>query len=306
VNVTVVGAGIIGLTTAVALQSAGHSVRVLAEKPGLASTSGAAGAVWYPFRAGPPQKVAQWARVTRERLESIAADVPEAGVDVLTMYEFVDDRSPPWWADAVDDLVFLEGSLPYPARAAWVFRAPRVDPTLYLAWLERQLVEPVRLGRIDALDGVEGDLVVNCTGLGSRALLADQELVGLFGQTVLVQPGTLSRTNVLTDERDQDVLFYAIPRREEVVLGGCAIETPLDEPPPPTEAMQLLILERCRAAGYEPGEVVGARTGLRPYRPQVRVERQGRLIHNYGHGGAGYTLAWGCAEEVVTIVAADM
>jgi D-amino-acid oxidase len=130
--------------------------------------------------------------------------------------------------------------------------------------------------------------------------------VGLFGHTELVQPGTHSRTNVLTDERDQDVLFYAIPRREEVVLGGCAIETPLDEPPPPTEAMQLLILERCRAAGYEPGEVVGARTGLRPYRPQVRVERQGRLIHNYGHGGAGYTLAWGCAEEVVTLVAADM
>ena len=50
--------------------------------------------------------------------------------------------------------------------------------------------------------------------------------------------------------------------------------------------------------------------GLRPYRPEgfvVDAERVGNklLIHNYGHGGAGITLSWGCADEVVATVAAS-
>ena len=50
---------------------------------------------------------------------------------------------------------------------------------------------------------------------------------------------------------------------------------------------------------------VGAKVGLRPFRKQVRLElelrTQGRIVHCYGHGGAGYTLAWGCAEEVAAL-----
>jgi D-amino-acid oxidase len=47
--------------------------------------------------------------------------------------------------------------------------------------------------------------------------------------------------------------------------------------------------------------------GLRPTRNEVRLEEQAgtgpaRLIHNYGHGGAGVSLAWGCAHEVATLI----
>jgi len=47
--------------------------------------------------------------------------------------------------------------------------------------------------------------------------------------------------------------------------------------------------------------------GLRPISPRVRVEVEllapGRVIvHDYGHGGAGVTLSWGCATEVVRLV----
>ena len=52
--------------------------------------------------------------------------------------------------------------------------------------------------------------------------------------------------------------------------------------------------------------IVGGTVGLRPSRTEVRLEFEkvgGRtVIHNYGHGGAGVTLSWGCAEEVVEIV----
>jgi D-amino-acid oxidase len=42
--------------------------------------------------------------------------------------------------------------------------------------------------------------------------------------------------------------------------------------------------------------------GLRPYRAEVRLERAGRILHNYGHGGAGYTLSRGCAEEIAQLI----
>ena len=44
------------------------------------------------------------------------------------------------------------------------------------------------------------------------------------------------------------------------------------------------------------------RVGLRPARSSVRLERDGRVVHCYGHGGAGVTLAWGCAAEVAGLV----
>jgi D-amino-acid oxidase len=53
--------------------------------------------------------------------------------------------------------------------------------------------------------------------------------------------------------------------------------------------------------------VLAERVGLRPFRRSgVRLERDqlrdGRtVIHNYGHGGAGFTLSWGCAREVLDI-----
>jgi D-amino-acid oxidase len=53
------------------------------------------------------------------------------------------------------------------------------------------------------------------------------------------------------------------------------------------------------------GTVLRDQTGLRPVRPTVRVEREGRVVHNYGHGGAGYTLSWGCAQEVVRLLVGE-
>jgi D-amino-acid oxidase len=54
-------------------------------------------------------------------------------------------------------------------------------------------------------------------------------------------------------------------------------------------------------------KLLGAKVGLRPFRPKgIRLERtrlrDGRpLVHNYGHGGAGFTVSWGCAEAVLQL-----
>lgn len=305
-QVTVVGAGVSGLSSALALQQAGHEVQVVAAQKGVETTSGAAGAVWYPFRADPPDRVNGWASRTREYLAELAASTPEAGVDVLTLYELVDDDSRPWWAASAGEIRFVERGkdTPFslPSRGAWVFQAPRVVPALHLGWLEGQLRRPVEIKTVASLEGLPGDVVVNCTGLGARTLCQDSELIAVFGQTLMVTGSSFDRTRVISDERDMNEMFYAIPRRDEVLLGGCAIDSDDDCSLDPGAELRDAILERARRLGFDPGTVQGERCGLRPYRSSVRVEREGRIVHNYGHGGAGYTLARGCAEEVVRLV----
>ena len=302
-RVTVVGAGVSGLTTAVVLQRRGHDVQVVAAKPGLESTSGAAGAIWLPVRIEAGGREFGWAQRSYRVLLDLARTTPEAGVDVLTAFEVVEDTERPWWADAVEGLALAEGGETYPCERTWTFLSPRVEPALHVPWLESQLERPVEWREVADLAAEPGDAVANCTGLAARELCGDGELVGVFGQTVIVEPGTLRMDTFIGDERDQSAIFYSIPRRREVLLGGCRVAMPgVREVPEPDGGLREAILARARAAGYEPGRVIRERCGLRPVRSRVRLEREGRVVHNYGHGGAGYTLAWGCAEEVAALL----
>jgi D-amino-acid oxidase len=57
-RVIVLGAGVVGLTTAVRLLEAGCDVRVVADAAGEGTTSYAAAGIWFPTHVGPPGKVA--------------------------------------------------------------------------------------------------------------------------------------------------------------------------------------------------------------------------------------------------------
>ena len=305
-DVTVVGAGVVGLTVAVVLEQAGHRVQVVAEARDGATTSSVAGAIWLPYRCGPVARVAAWAAATRAWLTSLAARAPEAGVDVLTAYELTAGDEPPWWCAAAGDV--RRGPAPVVgASPAWIFAAPRVDPPLHLAWLAGQLARPLEERAVSSLAGEPGDAVVNCTGLGARSLCADDELEPLLGQVVVALPGELDLTSSLGDARDPDAMFYAIPRRDEVVLGGCALPWPRGAPPPPPDpAITARILAQAAALGLRPGPILRERVGLRPFRATVRLERDAarpRVVHCYGHGGAGFTLAHGCALDVAALLA---
>ena len=72
--------------------------------------------------------------------------------------------------------------------------------------------------------------------------------------------------------------------------------------------MHEAIVSRVRSVVPELADavVLGSRVGLRPVAPAVRLARlplgDQEVVTNYGHGGAGVTLSWGCAAEVVRLV----
>jgi D-amino-acid oxidase len=304
VTICVVGAGVIGLTTALELEAAGHTVELVAEHTLEQTTSAVAGAVWFPYQVGPPDRVPTWAARTRARLLSIADEFPEAGVDILDGYECASDDAPPWWAASVE--VRTVTAPVAAAPEAWHFLAPRAQPSLFLPWLMSRIRAPITRRRITAWQDLDAARIINCTGLGARELTGDRKLVAMRGQVAIAEPGSIPAGTSFTDDRGPDPLFYAIPRRGQVVLGGTCELVDNHDPCIPDPAVRERILTQCRNLGWEPGAVIRDRVGLRPYRPSVRLEfddTDPRVLHNYGHGGAGFTLCFGCAEEVVELCA---
>ena len=304
-QISVIGAGVSGLTCAVALRRAGFDAQVIAAESPTQTTSMAAAAVWTVPGSEPNSRAFSWSLRSREVFAHLAAD-PASGVVGLRQRELEVAEPAPlgWKADWIRPLTPDE--IPSGYRAGWMIDGYRIDPETYLGWLSKELERlggNLTLSRLAQLD--EGDgLVVNCTGLGARELCQDLDLVPIRGQVVLFAKSGIDMG--VSDENDPGRITYVYPRNSHVVLGGTRQMG--DWNLHPDRATTDRILSDClrlepRLAG---GEVLGARVGLRPGRHEVRLE-QGRLadgrpvIHNYGHGGMGYIFSWGCAEEVTTL-----
>ncbi len=301
-RVAVVGAGVIGLTCAHRLARAGHEVEVWSRDRFDGTTSAVAAAVWYPYRAFPEDAVTRWAAATYDML-SILSVRPETAVALVRGRElFREPRPDPWWAPAVPRLRRAK-DLPPGYADGYEFAAPVVRMPAYLHWLVDELAAAgvgFRHRALTDLAEVRADVVVNAAGLGARELVGDPELTGVRGQVVRVaDPGLAGWT---IDEGHPDGLVYVVPRGTDVVCGGTALVG--DESREPDPAAAAAILARCAQVVPElaGAPVLGHGVGIRPARTTVRLERVGDVVHCYGHGGAGVTLSWGCADEVTRLV----
>jgi D-amino-acid oxidase len=301
----VVGAGVVGLSCAVRLAEAGHQVDVVARDLPLETTSAVAAALWYPYRAYPFERVTGWAQRSYDEFVRLAESSPKAGVNLVPGTEvFRQPTADPWWRAAVPALERVR-ALPDGYRDGWSFSAPVIEMPVYLGWL-RQRLETLggtvtRMALTALPDGAGGALVVNACGLAGRSLADDSTLLPVRGQVVYVEQFGLDRW-WLSPEGPT----YIVPRSHDVVVGGTDEEGSWDRRPDPTTAERILE----RATGLLPElagvRVTGHRVGLRPARSTVRLEEErradgSRVIHCYGHGGAGVTLSWGCADEVLAL-----
>ncbi|MDN3246942.1 FAD-dependent oxidoreductase [Streptomyces sp. ZSW22] len=304
-RVVVVGAGVAGLTTAVVLAEAGAALHVIAEQvPG--TTSLAAGAMWGPYLVEPKDKVDQWGQRSLEIFRELAQD-PATGVRLTSGIEASrTTEAAPDWATTLPGFRPCErAELPAGFMAGYRFTVPLIDMPTYLDYLLCRLrdaggvVEQRRLTLLS--DAGPASAIVNCAGLGARDLIPDPDLRPIRGQHVVVtNPGLTEFFSEDTGLSPDLLCFY--PHGDTVVLGGTAIDGEGDLAP--DEKVAAGILARC--VEVEPRlaqvRVLEHRVGARPTRATVRVEEEvGEdgtvVVHNYGHGGAGVTLSWGCAEE---------
>lgn len=311
-RIVVVGAGITGLSTAVSLLDAGHRVRVVAAKHGAATTSALAAAVWFPTHVGPTERVLRWGADTFGELSHQAATQVPGVVMRESLGLYRESPGEPEWAAAVGGVrPAAADELPPGYRHGLRFAVPLAEMPRYLPWLVgrfRNLGGEFTQRQVGSLDelGDRTDVVVNCAGLGARELVGDPSVYPVRGQIVRVSnPGL---TMSVRDEQHPGGRAYVHPRIDDCILGGTLEEGRWDTTV--DLAAAAAIIERCcdLVPALRSARVLEHVVGLRPGRSTVRLEEGelldsgARVVHNYGHGGAGVTLSWGCAHEVVQLV----
>jgi D-amino-acid oxidase len=310
-EIIILGCGVIGLTTAVQLSEKGYPVTIRTWKRPPFTTSDKAAAFWSPYRIGEDERTFEWIRETYRALESISRTTG-SGVSMIRLDKYLkdpEDHSDAWWLNAIPEHQYTalnSTDLPPGYRSGWRASVPLMETPLYLPYLldrfERAGGTVIAGEEIkDVRTYLSADRwVVNCTGLGSRALMKDDSVIPVRGQiAVLRAPGVHS---IMVDA-DQPI--YLVPRTDGCIIGGTYEREKWEEEPEP--AAIDAILERAGQlwAGLDTRSLLRSYAGLRPYRPTVRLEADPDypgLLHNYGHGGAGFTLSWGAADSISRMI----
>ena len=277
VRVTVLGAGVVGLTVAHELAEAGATVTVVSDRPASTSVSAVAAAIWFPYGSEASTQVRSWLVTTYARFAALAED-PRTGVDQRegTVVERVShpDRT---WTDAVPAWrPATHEQLPEGALSGVRTTVPVITMGQYLTWLLAQCHAKgvgFRTATVRTPDALaqDADLVVVAAGMQSGALLGDGSMFPVRGQVVrLPNPGL---REWITDEGNPAGLTYVVPRRHDIVCGGTADVGNSDQEVDADTQSDILRRATALVPALAGLPVLSGAVGLRPARHRVRVER---------------------------------
>lgn len=306
-SVTVVGSGIIGLTSAIALQENGFNVTLIAKERFEKTLSSKVGAIWFPFEIQPIEKTNHWATLSYERYK---LDVTNTnGVSFIPFLTAYTDTSNTDWTTRLPEGTVRKAlpiELPSGINKAYISIVPLAEPLLYLPYLFEKFIRQGGVFQQKEITSLHelatlNTLVINCTGLGAKALCNDTDLHPMRGQILRCKKMNVSS---FAESTQKNALSYIINRSTDCVIGGTDYENDWNINIESSDTA--LILSRIKAIGLSDNspEILEEIVGLRPRRSQVRFEFDSdfkNVFHNYGHGGAGFTVAWGCAIEVAAL-----
>ncbi|XP_026727635.1 D-amino-acid oxidase [Trichoplusia ni] len=319
-KIAVVGAGINGLACAVKIKEKyrDFEVVIISSEFTPNTTGDGSGGLWYPYLTGdnPHNLLEKWSGETYRFLHKLWKSGGH-NICLMPMYNLYREKERfkrPAWCNTVYGYQELNSkqleyfSNLYSARytAGQTFISFISSPPKMLAYLQERFVKgngQLLRAKVTSLEDPllqEYDVVVNCTGIQARFIVPDEKVRPYRGQIVKVKAPWVLHTII-----DEDGSNYIIPNAATVVLGG-TYQNDFNRQIDPKDTD--FILNGCQRIlpGLKDAEIVNVWVGLRPGRNAIRLEpevRNGKLfIHNYGHGGGGLTLFWGCGDEVLQIL----
>ena len=264
----------------------------------------------------------RWTRMTFDRLKLLSASLSpkgceKIGVNIVTGYTacLKGNQPVPWfYKELMMDFRVLDqlemdklNLLQSKCAEVWSYKMPVLEGKKYLPWLTEKFLENgglIKKRKVETLLELSSyDIAINCTGLGARNLVEDKSVYPVRGQIVTVKTQKVKEYYTILETTTPHI----IPHRDTVLLGGSEEANDWSTTPDPDTAEE--IHKKCLqfVPALKDAEIVGGWACLRPARETVCLEVDGHtrspiVIHNYGHGGQGYVLHWGCAVDVVTLV----
>ncbi|XP_060066892.1 D-aspartate oxidase-like [Ylistrum balloti] len=323
-KICVIGAGVIGLSTAVCIQqelSTHVTVTIVADKFSPNTTSDGSGGFWGPHLVNPEQAgdINKWGNLTFDYIFDLfrSEHGGEVGAQLISGYCF--SESAVLFVDkcfGVRNLTKEETFIHPEIRNGQTLTTVMIDVKAYLPWLMKKfqanggIVQKRHISSLDELSPYY-DVLVNCTGLGSYQMLGDHDLRPVRGQVFRVHAPWIKHFYVDIDPTDPDNEYYVLPGARDVVVGGTSQVGNWNT--------QVNISDRdhiwngcCKLLpSLKNAKILDEWMGLRPQRTGIRVELENKqtntgkrviIVHNYGHGGSGVTLHWGCALEATKLV----
>lgn len=310
-HIAVIGAGIIGLTSALTLLKNGISVAIFHDKSLIPTSSSVAYAFWWPHKTKAEEKVKSWALRTYKHYNDLSK-IKNSGVSFKEFLRFCIDEDESLYAlELFSDWQKLDGiQHGVECKEAYSMKLPFINTKIFIDYLKGEIENKggeFKNQKISSLEELSSfKRIVNCSGLGSRELFMDNSVYPIRGQTIHIAKSKTS-TDKLRIYKRKDSFSTIIPTDDSIMLAGVAQEN--DSSLEPRELDSIDILSRC--SSFDPSiansKVQNTNVGLRPARPSIRLEKEclsngQEIIHNYGHGGSGFTLCWGCSEDVVSLI----
>lgn len=309
-NVAIIGSGISGLATAYSLVEKGYKVNVFAKAFPPDTTSNRAAAFWFPYHIQNDERCIPWCRRSYERYIALSSE-PSAGISMQRLLKVVNERAEEpdmRWIDFMPEgscRLMDPKALQAGFRLGYEVKVPLIESHLFLPWLMNYLkAKGVAFTEREVKDFSElseqYQWVVNCSGLGARELCRDRSIYPVRGQVAMIA-AQQDMPIVLDNEQP----FYIVPRQDVTIIGGTYEEKVWELSPEPATIQGLYQQAVSLYPHLEKSPLIGSWSGLRPFRKRIRIEKDPdtkNIIHNYGHGGSGFTLSWGCAEEVVRLI----
>lgn len=258
----VIGCGAVGLATARLLQDRGFQVTIYAEQLPPNTTSNVAAALFGVTSlvgdahrtAATIGRIQQATRFSHRYFQNFIG--ARYGVRWIEFFLIGDQpQSLPWEFEITPELFPLTTydpeTQPFPTNYASSIPTLQIQTGIYLRQVlddflaQRGTLQVRSFPDPAAIADLDDPVIVNCTGLGSRELFGDPDLVPVKGQLTLLRPQSEVTHAYIDGARD----LYMFPRDDVIVLGGSHQEGVWSTDPDPEIAVEIFEGHRRIAAG---------------------------------------------------------